>query len=93
MSGKDENAYVDPMESIDFSGFIISLGSNVLFHLGLAEQADGEKGDVNLPLAKQTIGILAMLEAKTAGNLNEAEEKLLSGVLYQIRLSYVEVDH
>ena len=91
-SPKDESKHVDPMASIDFSGFIISLGSNALYHLGLNEDPDGEKSEVNLPLAKQTIDILAMLESKTAGNLTETEQELLAGVLYQIRLSYLEAD-
>lgn len=73
---------------MDFSTFVISLASNVMIELG---QGPGEPaGEPNLPLAMQTIDILAMLEKKTAGNLSSDEEKLLGGVLYRVRIAYVE---
>ncbi len=45
---------------------------------------------VNLPAAKHTIEILEILEAKTVGNLDENEEKLLKDILYNLRLKYVQ---
>jgi hypothetical protein len=36
------------------------------------------------------IDILGMLEDKTRGNLDEAEEKLLTGLLYDLRIKYVD---
>ncbi|MGM0574204.1 MAG: DUF1844 domain-containing protein [Myxococcota bacterium] len=77
------------LEATDFSTFVISLGSNVLVHLGMHEAAGDQPP--NLELAKQTIAILGMLEEKTAGNLTAEEEKLLSGILYQVRMAFVEV--
>ena len=74
---------------MDFSTFVISMASNVMVELG--QGPGGDAVTPNLPLAKQTIDILAMLEKKTAGNLSADEEKLLGGVLYQVRLAYVEV--
>jgi hypothetical protein len=44
----------------------------------------------NLPLARQTIEILAMLEQKTRGNLDPAETNLLGGVLYDLRMKFVD---
>ena len=62
---------------------------------GTAE--DDEGADVstvarerNLPLARQTIEILAMLEQKTRGNLDAAETNLLGGVLYDLRMKFVD---
>ena len=74
------------MGPMDFSTFVISLGSSVLLQL-----QDGE-GDTSagLELAKQSIDILTMLEAKTAGNLTDEEGALLQSVLYQTRMAYVE---
>jgi hypothetical protein len=43
----------------------------------------------NLPLAKQTIDILGMLEEKTRGNLSGDEENLLKSMLHDLRLMYV----
>lgn len=69
---------------IDFSTFVISLGSNA------ALQMDPVGGAFDLALAKQTIDILAMLEQKTAGNLTREEDDLLRGLLYQSRLAWFE---
>ena len=44
----------------------------------------------NLPMAKQTIDILSMLQEKTVGNLSEEEENLLKNVLYDLRMMYVK---
>lgn len=75
---------------INFSTFILSLNSSALVHLGL--EADPSTGDrlANLPLAKQTIDILAMLENKTSGNLSEDERRLLTNIVYELRLMYVK---
>lgn len=69
---------------IDFSTFVISLGSNA------AMQLDRTNAGFDLALAKQTIDILAMLEQKTAGNLTAEEDELLRNVLHQSRLAWRE---
>lgn len=69
---------------IDFSTFVISLGSNA------AMQLDPSQSGFDLALAKQTIDILAMLEQKTAGNLTAEEDELLRNVLAQTRLAWRE---
>ncbi len=72
---------------IDFETFILSVAQSVLIHLGeITEGTDGP----NLPLAKQTIDILGMLEEKTRGNLTDDEARLLQHLLYDLRLKYVE---
>lgn len=78
------------LPDIDFATFALSLASNVLVQLG--EMPDPDTGKVlpNLPLAKQTIDILAMLQEKTKGNLTDAEEKLLKTLLYDLRVKYVD---
>ena len=42
-------------------------------------------------MAKHQIDLLEILEKKTAGNLDEEEKKVLGGVLYELRMQYVEV--
>jgi hypothetical protein len=81
------------LPQIDFATFVLSLASNALVHLGELPDS-GAPGsapsDRSLPLAKQTIDILAMLEQKTHGNLDEAEKNLLGSVLYDLRMKYVD---
>jgi hypothetical protein len=78
------------MPKIDFSTFIFSLNSSVLVQLGLLEEPGTGQKTKNLPLAKQTIDILAMLQEKTRGNLNPDEENLLKSILYDLRMLYVK---
>ena len=80
----------DPEVPIDFTTFILSLSSSAAFHLGLAPHPENDTCCENLPMAKQTIDILAMLEDKTKGNVSGAEERLLSEVLYNLRMEYVK---
>jgi hypothetical protein len=47
-----------------------------------------EAGEPNLPLARQTIDILAMIEEKTRGNLTGEEERLLHQILFDLRMRY-----
>ena len=74
---------------MDFSAFIFSLGTSALFHLGEVPDPGTQKREKNLPLAKQTIDILAMLKEKTRGNLTPDEEKLIEHLLTDLRWRYV----
>jgi hypothetical protein len=77
------------LPEIDFSTFVLSLGSSALVHLGEVPDDDG-RSQPNLPLAKQTIDLLGLLQAKTKGNLDDGEEQLLAGLLYDLRIKYVD---
>ena len=55
----------------------------------LDDPTTGEKSK-NLPLAKQTIDVLGMLEEKTKGNLSADEANMLKSILYDLRLLYVK---
>mgnify|MGYP001812543940 FL=1 len=72
---------------IDFNTFILSLSTSALMHLG--KLPGDEEATVNLAHAKQTIDCIALLEEKTRGNLTGEEERLISEVLYDLRLRFV----
>jgi Domain of unknown function (DUF1844) len=76
---------------VDFHTFILSLGSSALLHLGELEHPDGGPAHPDLPLAKHTIDIIAMLQDKTKGNLSPPEERLIESLLYDLRLRFVEL--
>jgi hypothetical protein len=65
-----------------------------MHHLGIAaDPATGAPSpERNLPLARQTIDTLEMLERKTRGNLDEHEAKLIQSVLYELRMAFVRVE-
>jgi len=79
------------LPALDFSTFILSLGSSCMVNLGKLEGPDGNEAAPNLPAAKQLIDILGILEEKTRGNLDESEQKLLTSLLYDLRVQYVDV--
>ena len=86
---KKESAEDMPLPEINFSVFVFSLNSSALVQLGLIEDpATGQKIK-NLPMAKQTIDIIGMLEEKTRGNLSKDEEGLMKSMLYDLRMLYV----
>jgi len=79
-----------PLPQINFATFVVSLNASALLHLGAIEDPTTGKTDKNLPMAKQTIDILSMLQEKTAGNLSKDEENLLKNILYDLRIIYVK---
>jgi hypothetical protein len=79
------------LPAIDFQTFVLSLCHSVLVHLGDAPNpADGSQR-VNLPLARQTIDLLNLLQDKTRNNLTGEEERTLAQALFDLRMRYVEV--
>jgi hypothetical protein len=89
--GDSKNPKEDALPSIDFATFVVSLSHSVLLHLGEAPHPDSNAIHENLPLAKQTIDLLGVLEEKTKGNLTGDEERLLTQVLFDLRMRFVEV--
>lgn len=79
-----------PPGPIDFTTFVFSLGSSALMHLGEAPHPETGESMKNLELAKETIDLLAMLQAKTKGNLTPEEDRFLGALLYDLRLRFVD---
>jgi hypothetical protein len=93
-SGGSEDAATgdDRMPKIDFSTFVLSLGTSALYHMGVVNEPEqGEAPHKNLALARQTIDTLEMLAEKTRGNLGEQESRLMNSLLYELRMRFVEI--
>jgi hypothetical protein len=86
----DGQAKTYALPKIDFSTFVLSINSSALVQLGLIEDPGSGQKTKNLPLAKQSIDLLAMLEEKTRGNLTSDEENILKNILYELRMLYVK---
>lgn len=81
----------EQLPELDFAMFVLSLTHSAWVHLGDAPNpADGVR-EVSLPMARQTIDLLALLQEKTRGNLSGDEERVLGQALYDLRMRYVEV--
>lgn len=71
---------------LDFSTFLLSLGTSALVQLGEApDPTQGGDPCPDLEGARQTIDLLGLLEHKTRGNLEEAETRLLNNLLSDLR--------
>lgn len=77
--------------TILFSQLVMSFQAAALQNMGKIPNTLSGKTEVNLDMAKNSIDILGMLNAKTNGNLTEDESKILHQSLAQLRLLYVEV--
>jgi hypothetical protein len=85
---RDEAPHALP--PLDFSTFVMSLGSSAMVNLGQIPPPEETEPRADLPAAKQIIDILGILEEKTRGNLDDSEAKLLKSLLYDLRVCYVD---
>jgi len=93
-----ESAYADArahggpdLPGIDFTTLVLSLSHSALLHLGDAPDPVSGELEVSLPMARQSIDLISMLQEKTRGNLTGEEERTLSQALFDLRMRYVEV--
>ena len=75
---------------VDFSTHVLSLASTALIALGQMPGPGGEEHEIDLETARHLIDVLAMLEQKTKGNLDEPEQKLLASLIYDLHIAYVD---
>ena len=73
-----------------FRILVSSIATQVLVSLGAIENPLSKKKEIDLRGAKFSIDLLQLLSDKTRGNLTETERRYLEGVLYQLRMGYVE---
>ena len=88
---KEARNDAQPQEEINFSSFIMSLATQTLMQLGEMQAPPGLSISIDTEAARQTIDILRLLQRKTKGNLDAAEDKLLEEILHALMMSYVKV--
>ncbi len=81
--------HAGPMPEVTFSTFVLSLASSALVHLGEVPNPETGQTGFDPDLSKHSIDILEMLRAKTENGLDEQEAKLLTGILYELRMKFV----
>jgi hypothetical protein len=89
-SKSEDRAGHEALPEINFSTFVISLSTQALMHLGEIPNPLSGQEERDVPVAKQMIDILGMLQDKTRGNLNGGEAKLIEDILFDLRMKYVE---
>lgn len=74
----------------NFLQFISGFAVQTLVHLGKMSNPMSGETAVDLPNAKYSIDILAVIQDKTRGNLTPQEEEYFSNMLRDLRLEYVD---
>ena len=93
MDNQQEASDTRTTKPLDFSTFLISLGTSAMIQLGDApDPTSGGMLKADPEGARQTIDLLGLLEEKTRGNLSEAEDDLLRNLLRDLRLRAVQID-
>jgi len=77
--------------AVQFEHLIMSLVTTAMYQLGMAARPGEIAPPPDLPAARETIDLLAVIQEKTKGNLTHEEVQLLSGSLQELRLVYVEI--
>jgi cobalamin biosynthesis Mg chelatase CobN len=74
-----------------FVNFLMSIASNAAAALGMMEHPVTGERAVDLQLGKHWIDVLGMLQQKTHGNLQAQEQRILEGLLADLRMQYVSL--
>lgn len=90
-ANQDSDRAREKLPPVDFVTFVLSLYHSARMHLGDAPNPEGGATRVELPLARQTIDLIGLLQDKTHGNLTGEEERIVEQALYDLRMRYVEV--
>jgi len=73
-----------------FMQLVMSLQQGAMQQMGKVANPMTGKVERDLSMAKFSIDMLGMIQAKTKGNLSEDEQKMLDHVLYELRLNFVD---
>ena len=72
------------MPKVDLTTFFLSVSAAAMESLQATPPA--------LQMAKHNIDLLMLLEEKTTGNRTKEEDQLISHLLYQVRMTYVQME-
>lgn len=78
------------MNKILFANLVMMLSSSAMQQLGKLVNPLTNKTEVSLEGARMTIDMLEMLKAKTEGNLDAEEAKMMKEILSTLQINYVE---
>ena len=73
-----------------FLNLIYALHFSAMQGMGKIKNPLTDKIERNLEHAKESIDMLLLLRDKTKGNLSADEEKILTGIISEVQLNYVD---
>jgi hypothetical protein len=73
-----------------FVQLVLMLSGSALQQMGKLIDPQSKKAQINIEAAQATIDLLDMIEAKTKGNLDKEEERMLRDTLMSLKMNFVE---
>lgn len=77
-------------EQASFPMLLSGLATQALVCLGELENPFTKKSETDLPEAQFHIDMLEILQAKTKGNLSPEEARMMDGLLFDLRMRFVQ---
>ncbi len=87
---KQETRYNGEVPRIDLSTLVMSFATSAIVAMGKAPDPNTGQVFLDFAIAQQNIDIIALLNEKTKGNRTREEDNLFEGVLYELRMLFVE---
>jgi hypothetical protein len=85
-----QNPAMGAQPPIKFEHLVQQLYVSALMQMGAATP-EGQRPRVDIIGARQSIDLLGVLEEKTKGNLNANEARMLETVLFELRMTFLEL--
>jgi hypothetical protein len=85
-----QNPGAPPQEKIGFEHLVQQLYLSAMMQMG-AGTPEGQRPRIDILGARQTIDMLGVLEEKTRGNLTPEEIRTLDTVLFELRMTFLEL--
>jgi hypothetical protein len=85
-----QNPAIGAQPPIKFEHLVQQLYLSALMQMGAATP-EGQRPRVDIIGARQSIDLLGVLEEKTRGNLNANETRMLDTVLFELRMTFLEL--
>ena len=85
-----QNPSMGAQPPIKFEHLVQQLYLSALMQMGAATP-EGQRPRVDIIGARQSIDLLGVLEEKTKGNLTATEERMLDTVLFELRMTFLEL--
>jgi hypothetical protein len=73
-----------------FQALVLSVAQSAMVHLGKLVNPVVRRTEVNLEGAQESIDLLDMIAAKTKGNLDDAELRMLKTTISDLKLNYFQ---
>lgn len=88
---ESEESKSEGLPEANFQTLVSTMATQALFAMGAIPDPRTGQRMVHLDLARHHVDMIGVLEEKSAGNLSEDEQKLVSTTLHELRSTYIQV--